>query len=68
MDVIFFFIQNGSLPFNKFDFVVGWLFRELTGPYLFANALWDPTIRWRTRTFRLRWGGVAEECQPKVKM
>jgi len=61
-------VQNGSLPFSKFDFVIGWLFRGISGPYLFLNAVYDPTIRWRSRTYRLRWGGIAEEFQPKVKM
>lgn len=54
-------VQNGTLPFNKFEFVVGWLLREWTGPYLFLNALWDPAIRWRERIFRLAWGGIAYE-------
>lgn len=54
-------VQNGSLPFNKFEFVIGWLLRECTGPYLFFNALWNPAIRWREREFRLAWGGVAHE-------
>lgn len=54
-------VQNGTLPFNKFEFVVGWLLRECTGPYLFFNALWDPAIRWRERIFRLAWGGIAYE-------
>lgn len=61
-------IQNGSLPFNKFDFVIGWLFRECSSPYLYLHALWDPAIRWRERTYRLKWGGVAEELKPKVKV
>lgn len=54
-------VQNGSLPFNKFEFVVGWLFRECTGPYLFLMALWNPAIRWRTRVYKLAWGGLAYE-------
>lgn len=54
-------VQNGSLPFHKFEFVIGWLFRELSGPYLFLHALWNPAIRWRTRTYKLQWGGVAYE-------
>nr|CAD7198902.1 unnamed protein product [Timema douglasi] len=58
-------VQNGSLPFNKFDFVVGWLFRECSSLYLFLVALWNPSIRWRARTYKLRWGGVAEEMKPK---
>ncbi|XP_033253122.1 ceramide glucosyltransferase-like [Drosophila miranda] len=54
-------VHHGSMPFHKFEFVIGWLFRELTGPYLFLHALWDPAIRWRTRTFKLHWGGMAYE-------
>lgn len=54
-------VQNGSLPFNKFEFVVGWLLRECSGPYLFFNALWNPSIMWREREFKLAWGGIAYE-------
>lgn len=53
--------QNGSLSFHKFEFVVGWLFREISGPYLFLHALWNPAIRWRRRTYKLQWGGIAYE-------
>ncbi|KXJ74655.1 hypothetical protein RP20_CCG013168 [Aedes albopictus] len=60
-------IQNGSLPFNKFTFLVGWAFRELSGPYLFFNALWNPAIRWRTRVYKLAWGGVAYELTSQIK-
>lgn len=61
-------VQNSSLPFNKFDFVIGWLFRECSGPYLFLLALWNPAIRWRTRTYKLAWGGIAYELIPKTKL
>jgi ceramide glucosyltransferase len=60
-------VQNGSLPFNKFHFVIGWLFRELSGPYLFVNAVLDPPIKWRNRIFKLAWGGVAQELNPRIK-
>lgn len=59
-------IQNSSLPFSKSDFVIAWTFRELGAFYLYCRALFDPSIRWRTRTFYLRWGGLAEELKPKV--
>ena len=52
--------QNGSLPFNKFEFLVTWLFREVSSPYLLLAAHFNPTIRWKTRSFRLKWGGKAE--------
>ncbi|XP_054745404.1 ceramide glucosyltransferase-like isoform X2 [Anastrepha obliqua] len=54
-------VQNGSLTFHKFEFVISWLFREISGPYLFLHALWNPAIRWRRRTYKLQWGGIAYE-------
>lgn len=60
-------VQNGPLPFNKFEFVVGWLFREFSGPYLFLHALWNPAIRWRERVYKLAWGGIAHELSYKEK-
>ena len=36
------------------------LFRECGAPYLFLNALLHPSIRWRSKEFRLHWGGKAE--------
>ena len=59
-------VQNGSLPFSKREFVVAWLFRESTALLVFLKALCDPDIQWRTGTYRLRWGGVAEEVKPKL--
>ncbi|KAI9558459.1 hypothetical protein GHT06_015246 [Daphnia sinensis] len=60
-------VQDGPLPFSKFDFVLGWFLRELTAPFLFLNALFRPTIRWKAGIYRLKWGGVVEELKPKVK-
>lgn len=60
-------VQNGALTFNKFDFVVAWMFRECSSPYLFLHALWDPTIRWRSRVFKLAWGGIARELKSRIK-
>lgn len=57
-------IQNGLLPFNKWEFVVAWTFRECGAFYLFLHALWNPTIRWRTGLYRLRWGGAVEVVKP----
>ncbi|XP_044752176.1 ceramide glucosyltransferase-like [Coccinella septempunctata] len=54
-------VQNGALPFNKFKFVVGWLVRECSGPYIFFNALITPDIQWRNRVFKLSWGGVIKD-------
>lgn len=60
-------VQNGSLPFNKFDFLVAWLFRECSGPYLFLHAIIYPDIQWRNRMFKLSWGGVAQEVKQRIK-
>eukprot|EP00092_Neocalanus_flemingeri_P005777 GFUD01006219.1.p1 GENE.GFUD01006219.1~~GFUD01006219.1.p1 ORF type:complete len:429 (+),score=27.92 GFUD01006219.1:820-2106(+) len=53
-------VQNGNLPFNKFEFLVMWMFRECGAPYLFLHAILNPAIRWRTLEFKLKWGGKAE--------
>ncbi|CAH1153561.1 unnamed protein product [Phaedon cochleariae] len=60
-------VQNGPLPFKRFDFIIGWLFRECSGPYLFLLAVVHPEIRWRNRIFRLTWGGIAQEVKPRIK-
>lgn len=66
LNFFFFLFQNGSLPFSKFEFVVGWLFREFTGLPIFLHAVSHPQIKWRSRAYRLRWGGVAEDYIKKV--
>lgn len=55
--------QNGLLPFSKTDFVIAWLFRECSALLVFVRALFNPDIKWRTGTYRLRWGGYAEEVK-----
>lgn len=58
--ILLLIIQNGSLPFNKFEFLVMWVFHEIQTPYLTFLAQTNPSIQWQTNHFRLRWGGVAE--------
>jgi len=53
-------VQNGSLPFNKFEFLVMWLFREISSPYMFVSAQINPDIKWRNKSFRVKFGGIAE--------
>lgn len=60
-------VQNGPLPFSAPEFVIGWLLSESTRPYLFLQAVLDPLIQWRSRVYRLKWGGVAEEIKAKTK-
>ncbi|XP_067640467.1 ceramide glucosyltransferase [Eurosta solidaginis] len=54
-------VQNGAFPFHKLEYVIGWLLREISGPYLFLHALWNSEITWRRRTYKLHWGGIAYE-------
>jgi hypothetical protein len=45
-----------------------WLFREVSAPYLFVIAQINPAIRWRSKDFRLRWGGLVEAIEEKVRL
>lgn len=54
-------IQGGPLPFSKFEFLVGWLLNELSYFSLICRAHWDPTITWRNRRYKIRWGGITTE-------
>lgn len=60
-------VQNGSPPFTKVQFLVGWVWSECCAPFLLAWALVSPEIAWRTRSYRLDWGGRAHELNPKLK-
>lgn len=57
-------IQNGPLTFSKTDFIVAWLIRECTALIIFLKALSNPKVTWRSRIFKLKWGGHAEEIFP----
>ncbi|ESO97458.1 hypothetical protein LOTGIDRAFT_214304 [Lottia gigantea] len=54
-------VQNGPLPFSKFEFVVAWLLRELSSPYILLLRHADSTIQWRNKKYKVRWGGITEE-------
>lgn len=54
-------IQNGPLTFSKTDFIIAWLIRECTALLIFLKALANPKVTWRSRIFKLKWGGYAEE-------
>ena len=48
-----------------------WLFREVSSPCIFLEANYNPAIRWRSKRFRLKWGGIAEtetEIPDKIKV
>ncbi|XP_002740179.1 ceramide glucosyltransferase-like [Saccoglossus kowalevskii] len=54
-------VHNQALPFNKSEFAVAWITREVLTIFAYVEALLDPNIRWRTGTFRMKWGGKAVE-------
>jgi len=54
-------IQNGALTFSLTDFVIAWLIRECTALLIFLKALTNSKVTWRSRIFRLKRGGYAEE-------
>ncbi|KAM3961347.1 LOW QUALITY PROTEIN: ceramide glucosyltransferase [Aphomia sociella] len=57
-------VQNGSPPFTKVQFLLGWVWSECCAPFVLAAALFSPEISWRTRCYRLDWGGRAHELKP----
>ncbi|KAL0861441.1 hypothetical protein ABMA27_008983 [Loxostege sticticalis] len=57
-------VQNGSPPFTKVQFLVGWVWSECCAPFVLAVALLNPEISWRTRSYKLDWGGRAHELKP----
>ena len=59
-------VQNGKLPFSKFEYIIAWLYRELICFYLFLKAAANPTVKWRDGVYRLKWGGLAEEIKPTL--
>lgn len=58
-------IQNGPITCSTIDYTMAWLVRECTAPLIFLKALSDPKVTWRSRIFKLRWGGYAEEVCTK---
>ena len=69
LDYLLITTVGGYLSFSKIEFLLAWAFRSFAAPYVFAGALRDPVIRWRTGLYRLQWGGTIQEVdeQPKGK-
>lgn len=59
--------QNSRLPFNKFEYLLCWLYRETICYYLFLKAI-NPTVKWRDGTYRLKWGGLSELVKEREKL
>lgn len=60
-------VQNGSPAITKVEFLLGWTWSECCAPVVLVAALLNPEISWRTRSYRLDWGGRAHELKPKLK-
>lgn len=61
---LLYIIQNGPLTFSKTDFIIAWSIRECTALIIFLKAILNPKVTWRSRIFKLKWGGYAEEIFP----
>merc|ERR1719483_298819 len=57
-------IQQGPLPFSKFEFLIGWILNECTYFSFAVRALWNPVVTRRGRHYKMRWGGVTDEVTP----
>ncbi|GFR97179.1 ceramide glucosyltransferase [Elysia marginata] len=53
-------VQNGPLPFSKFEFLAAWLFRETMAPYIILKGHMTHHVVWRDRKYRVKWGGEVE--------
>ncbi|CAB4058269.1 UGCG [Lepeophtheirus salmonis] len=49
-------VQNDSLPFNKLEFLLVWVYREISAPCLFIAAQLNPWIKWRDKYFKTTLG------------
>lgn len=54
-------VENGPLPFSKFEFLVAWLLREVLAFYLTLQSHRTPYIKWRHKSYKAHWGGIIEE-------
>ena len=61
-------VQNDSLPFNMFEFLLMWTYREISAPVLFIWAQIKSDIQWRSNYFRLKWGGLVEPLDKQIHL
>ncbi|XP_033636856.1 ceramide glucosyltransferase-B-like [Asterias rubens] len=54
-------LQVEPLNMSKFDYTVAWAYRECTTLYHFLKGCFNNKVKWRTGTFRVKWGGYLEE-------
>ncbi|XP_074643665.1 ceramide glucosyltransferase-like isoform X1 [Tubulanus polymorphus] len=61
-------MNEGPIQFSKFEFLVGWLFRELSSPYVMLRSHFSSAVSWRHKSYRLKWGGELEEIRDKIRV
>lgn len=54
-------LQNGPLPFSKFEFLVAWILREVLSIWMTIQSHRTSIVQWRHKKYRVLWGGTIEE-------
>ena len=54
-------VENGPLPFSKFEFVVAWLLRGTLAIFMTFQSHRNRGIKWRHKKYKVHWGGKIEE-------
>ncbi|XP_059169261.1 ceramide glucosyltransferase-B-like [Physella acuta] len=55
--ILFRIVENGPMPFSKFEYVVAWLLREFLSPYIILMGHLKDHVVWRNRRYKIKWGG-----------
>jgi ceramide glucosyltransferase len=58
--ILFKIVENGPLPFSKFEFLIAWLLREILSPYIIIISHLQDHVVWRNNKYKLKWGGKVE--------
>ncbi|XP_022340706.1 ceramide glucosyltransferase-like [Crassostrea virginica] len=54
-------VENGPLPFSKFEFLVAWILREVLSIWMTIQSHKTSIVQWRHKKYRVLWGGTIEE-------
>ncbi|XP_069135863.1 ceramide glucosyltransferase-like [Argopecten irradians] len=54
-------VENGPLPFSKFEFFVAWISREALAFWLSLRSHKNGVIQWRHKRYKVHWGGSVSE-------
>lgn len=56
-----FWDSSETAPCSPREFVLAWVFLEVNFFRIFFRSFWNPTIKWGTGRYRLRWGGTIQK-------